>query len=346
MDDGFVAFACKLEHHPGLPMRPSISVLLPYRNARRTLAEACDSVLQDDAVTELVAIDDGSTDGSRDVIRAPCSRIVHVSTEGLGIVGALTRGLAVASGDFIARMDADDVSLPGRFTEERAWLARDPRLGAVGVQVEGFPAIGEGLRHYIAWQNALATPADHARDIFVESPLCHPATMMRRSALEDVGGYRDVPWPEDWDLWLRMHARGWHLAKIPAVLFRWRHAEGRLTFGDPRCGLDRLVLARAHYLAPRLARGNRRLVIWGAGPTGRHLARALESHQINAALFVDIDPRKIGGVARGVRIESPDALRNGDCILVAVGARGARDEIRSFLRARGWQDGTDFVCAA
>src|SRR5690606_31897792 len=111
----------------------------------------------------------------------------------------------------IGRMDADDVSLPGRFAAERALLEANPRLGAVGVQVALFPAFGEGMARYVAWQNALVTPDDHARSLLVEAPLCHPSTLLRRSALDAIGGYRDVSWAEDVDLWLRLDAAGFAL---------------------------------------------------------------------------------------------------------------------------------------
>jgi len=105
--------------------------------------------------------------------------------------------------------------------------------------------------------------------------------------------------------------------------------------------------ARAFYLAPRLARGGRPVVVWGAGPTGKRLARALEVHGVRTRRFVDIDPRKIGRTARGAPIVSPEALRAGeDTLVVAVGVRGARELVRAHLVERGFVEGADFVCAA
>jgi GT2 family glycosyltransferase len=200
---------------------------------------------------------------------------------------------------------------------------------------------------YLAWLNSLVTHEDHARDLFVESPLCHPSVMMRRHALESVGGYRDVVWPEDYDLWLRFDQAGWRMAKVPAVLLRWRQHGARATLRDPRYAIERFTDAKAHYLAPRLASMHKAVTVWGAGPTGKRLARALEREGVTATRFVDIDPRKIGGIARGQQIVSPDALRRGDAtIVVAVGARGARELIRGELLARGFVEGADFVCAS
>ena len=87
--------------------------------------------------------------------------------------------------------------------------------------------------------------------------------------------------------------------------------------------------------------------MWGAGPTGKRFARALEAHGVKARRFVEIDPRKIGRTARGVPIVSPEALRAGeDALVVAVGTRGARAIVRARLLEKGFVEGRDFVCAA
>jgi GT2 family glycosyltransferase len=330
----------------------AISVLLPYKDARSTLLDAARSVLDDlGADDELVAIDDGSRDGGDAVITelaAADRRVIAVATGGVGISKALMLGLDRARGEYIARMDADDVSHRGRFAAERRLLEEDDALGAAGVRIalEGGEA---GLARYVAWQNGLVTKEDHARAIYIESPLCHPSVMLRRRALEAVGGWHDPPWPEDWDLWLRLHRAGFGLAKVPEVFFTWRRAAGNLTTSDPRYAIERLLEARATYLAKELA--GRSFGVWGAGQTGRRLARALEAHGLRAAFFIDIDPKKIGRTARGAPILAPDAAlervrTTNEMVVVAVGAPGARDLVREHVTARGLLEGRAFVCAA
>lgn len=334
-------------------MRPLVSVLLPYRNAESTLREALDSLLAGDPQgIEVLAINDHSTDqGPNDIHQraAQDARIKGLEAPERGIANALQFGLSQALGTYIARMDADDISLPGRLEEERALLLQNPKLGVVGTQVELFgPAeIGEGMRRYIQWQNAIITPEEHARAIFVESPLCHPSVMMPKSVLQEIGGFRQGLFPEDYDCWLRMHVQGFEMAKVPRLLFRWRQHASNATFGDPRYALERFVETRALYLAPRLLSEGRPIAVWGAGQTGKRLARALERHGARAALFIDIDPKKIGRMARGAPICDASVLRPGTySLVVAVGARGARDLVRAFLMERGFGEGEDFVCAS
>jgi glycosyltransferase involved in cell wall biosynthesis len=334
-------------------MPPLVSVVLPYRNAADTIEEAVASVLAERSVElEIIAVDDGSTDRGPAIVermRQGDPRVVAAGTPPGGIARALNHGTSLARGDYIARMDGDDISLPGRLELQIDALSTDPRLAVVGTQVEAFPedAVGEGMRRYIAWQNALITPEDHARELFVESPLCHPSVMMRRRSLEEAGGFREGPWPEDYDLWLRLDARGEKLAKVPAVLFRWRQRRASATFSDPRYALARFNEAKARYLAPRLLAAGRPIAVWGAGKTGRRLARELAANGAPAALFIDIDPRKIGRRAQGAPIEPPSALVRGRyTVVVAVGARGARDLIRSYLAGASFEEVADYICAS
>ncbi len=326
-----------------------VSVLMPYRDAATTVAEAALSVLAEPSVAELVAVDDGSTDEGPAIVAAIAgrdARVRRLRTEGLGVAGALAFGWRDARFDLVARMDADDVSLPGRIERTRARLVADASLAAVGTQVQAFPDPGEGLRHYVDWLNGLVSPEDHARDVFVEAPLCHPSVILRRTAVDSVGGYVDRDWPQDYDLWLRLVAAGWGLAKVPEVLFRWRHLPDRVTFTNPRNALSRILLARAHYLAPVLLRRDA-FRIWGGGDTGRELARALEAHGAWTTDFADIDPKKIGRSARGRPIVPAErALAESLFVVVAVGTRGARAIVRGRLLGAGKVEGVDFLCAA
>ncbi|MGK3991879.1 glycosyltransferase [Sorangium sp. So ce1024] len=333
-------------------MAPLVSVLLPYRQAEATIEEALESVLAEREVDlEVVAVDDGSTDAGPSTVARIARRdrrVVPIATGGVGIARALSRAVEAARGELLARMDGDDISIDGRLARQAEALRRDPRLGVVGARVEAFAdgPVGEGMLRYVDWLNSIVTPEDHAREMFVESPLCHPSVMLRRSALEQVGGFREAPWAEDYDLWLRLDAAGVRMAKIPELGLRWRHREGRATFADPRYAIARFLEAKAHYLARKLGPA-RPVAVWGAGKTGRRLARALARSGVTPARFVDIDPRKIGRTAQGAPIVDPSRLERGaQTIVVAVGARGARALIREHLRARGFVEGSDYVCAS
>ncbi len=332
---------------------PDVSVVLPYRDVLATLAEAATSILEEREVgLELLLIDDGSRDGSADVAAALAAsdpRVRLLSSSGAGIVSALNLGLAEAAAPLVARMDGDDVSLRGRLASQRRAMEEDGSLAALGTQIEAFPSdvIEGGLARYVAWQNGLLSAEEHAVQVFVEAPLCHPSVMLRRDVVRGLGGYRQGRFPEDYDLWLRLVRGGHRIRKLQEVLLRWRQRPGRLTFNDPRYSLESIRALRAEHLAERLQGEQRELVLWGAGPTGRRLARALEPHGVRFTRFVDIDPLKIGRTARGAPITSMEGLRPEEHFVVfAVGAAGARALVSSALREREFIEGADFLAAA
>lgn len=335
----------------GAADRTMISVVFPFRDAAVTVGAALDSVLVEGCVGEVIAVDDGSVDGGRAAVEARAARdprLRLVDAGGVGVARALAIGVARARGDYLARMDADDLSRPGRIAASVAALEASPRLSAVGTRVRAFPAPAEGMIAYLAWQNAIVTPDDVRRAIFVEAPLCHPSVTLRRAALEAVGGYREAPWPEDYDLWLRLVVAGHDLAKVPEVLLDWRRGAGKVTVADPRCSQRSLAAARAAYL-PAVLPAGRSLFVWGAGRAGRVLARELEGRGVRVSAFVDIDPRKIGRRARGAPIVSPEALASTaprPFVVVAVATRGARDVVSQRLAGLGFAAPGDFLCAS
>jgi glycosyltransferase involved in cell wall biosynthesis len=324
-----------------------MSVLLPARNASATVREAVASMLaQEDAPPfELICVDDASTDATPDILAALAredSRIRIVQGQGRGLVSALNLGLRHCRGELIARMDADDLAHPRRLELQAEMLAADPKLAAVGSLVDCFP-LSPGLSRLESWLNETVTAEQCANARFIEAPLVHPSTTFRREALQD--GWRDNGWPEDWDLLLRLHEQGWQLAKVPRKLLRWRDSDERLTRTGPAYAAAQLVKLRAHYLARGPLKG-RRFAIWGAGPTGKRLARELEAYGLRPVAFYDVDRKK--RIARDVPVLREDALpAPGETFLLgAVGAAGAREEIRSVLRPRGFREGPDLLFAA
>lgn len=330
---------------------PAISVLLPARNAAGTIGEALGGLCAQRGAPpfEIVCVDDGSTDATPALLAHAAERDPRIRVlrgEGRGLVRALNLGLSRCRAPLIARMDADDRVHPDRLRLQADLIAREPALGAVGSDVLLFPwPLSPGLFRLQEWLTSLETPADLVRERFIDAPLVHPSLMLRRSALDAVSGYQDLGWPEDWDLLLRLIARGFGLGKVRRPLLYWRDSAGRLTRTGAAYSPDALRSLRAFHLAAGPLQG-RPCEIWGAGPTGKRLARALEAHGIAVRRFIDVAPGRV--LARGAPVAPPEQLGPpGDALLlIAVGAAGARETIRAWLRPLGWQEGSDFLCAA
>lgn len=331
-----------------------VAVLMPARDAARTVRAAASSILrQTHRDLTLVAVDDGSTDATPEILRRLAERdprVAVVRGPGEGIARALNRALAACDAQWIARMDADDLSHPRRLELQLEALRADPALVAVGSRVKLFPrrVLRPGMIRYVEWLNGLTSSALVERDLFVEAPLVHPAAVIRRDALEAARGWRDGPFPEDYDLWLRLAEAGGALSNHPEVLLGWRESGARLTRTDGRYSLASHRTLKAGALARGWLAGRREVALWGAGETGKAMADALAAEGIRAALFVEVDRKKIGRSVRGAPIVGYDQLERarGLPLLVAVGAPGARAMIRPELLRAGWEELRDFRCVA
>lgn len=332
---------------------PPISVLLPVRDGAAHLGMCIASLeAQTESGFEVIAVDDGSRDETGALLAdwaASDTRVRVVRQPPLGLVAALERARAEARGRWLARMDADDVALPGRFAAQRAVLEADARVAACGGAVRYFPraAVGGGALRYERWLDSLRTPADLERDLFVECPLAHPTFFLRADAVAAIGGYRDAGWAEDYDLLLRLWRAGGRLSTVPEVVLQWREGGGRLSRVHPAYSADAFARCKAHHLARSLLVG-RAAVLWGAGPTGKAFARALRREGVATRAFVDVDPRKVGQTIAAVPVLSAERVAPDPAALVlaAVGRPGAREEVRAALCARGWREGADFVAVA
>ena len=337
---------------------PSVSIVLPCYNAAETLQETLNSIQnQTFSDYELIAINDGSTDATLSLLESwgkDEKRLRVINQPHVGIVQTANVGIELTRSEFMARIDADDLMHPERLAQQVSFLNQNPEVGVISSLVEVFSEDGvrEGYRIYVDWLNALTTNEDIRREIFVESPLPNPSVMIRTDLLRKLGGYEDHGWPEDYDLWLRMYLAGVVFEKIPKILLQWRDHPHRITRVDSRYSVKNFLRAKAFYLSLGPLQGRDAVIIWGAGMMGRRLGKHLQRQKVPLAIYVDIDPKKIGRVRRGCPIISWKDLQScwdkyeNPVILAAVGARNARWLIRKRLNESGFVEGKDWWAVA
>jgi cellulose synthase/poly-beta-1,6-N-acetylglucosamine synthase-like glycosyltransferase len=336
------------------PSDPRLSVLTAVRNGLEHLDQAIESIraqtLRD---WEWVIVDDGSTDGTGDRLltwarRDP--RIRPFSRGPEGLVAALNAGLTRCRGALVARMDADDIALPERLALQTAALDTDPQLTVVDGRVELFGGErNDGMRRYVVWLNDHADHQSIADDIFVESPIVHPAAAYRRAAVAAGSGYRAGDFPEDYDLWLRLHAGGARFGKLPQTILRWRDHPRRLTRTDRRYRDSAFTALKQQALwelegAAMTGRGiacggeaDGGMVLWGAARATRCWRQWLRRQGVQPTFIVDANPKRHGHTILDAPVLDPAVLprRPWSYLLVTVSSPDARAEIRQ--RLAGWQ---------
>jgi glycosyltransferase involved in cell wall biosynthesis len=329
----------------------AVDVLLPVRDARATLPAALGSIrAQSFGDFRCLILDDGSRDGSPGIaseLAGTDPRFVLDRGESRGIAPTLNRGFRLASAPLVARMDADDLMEPDRLERQVALLDRRRDLDVASCRVRFFgDAVSENLRAYEAWLNSTLDHAAIVRDLFVESPLPHPSVTLRRSALAALGGYREGSFPEDYDLWLRGWRAGWRFGKCEETLVFIRDHERRLTKTDPRYTARAFLECKAEHLVASRDLAGKEVVVWGAGRDGKRLARSLRRRGVDLAGLVDVAPTKVGRRMLGLEVRPPESLAASRArfVAVAVGVKGAREEIRGFLAGCGYREGEDFAC--
>lgn len=202
--------------------KPIVTVLMSVYNGERFLREAIEGILdQTYEDFEFLIIDDGSKDSSSKIIRSyNDERIRLIEQKNHGFIYSLNKGVELAHGKYIARMDQDDISFPARLERQVKILDSNPRVGAVStffelINFEDSKPIGITM---VFPNNNI----DIKRALYIHNPMAHGSTTFRKEAWQQAGKYRDEYHPpEDYDLWRRI-AQNWDLAIVPDVLFQYR----------------------------------------------------------------------------------------------------------------------------
>lgn len=207
---------------PSLQPVPRVSVIMPVYDVEQYIKKAVDSILEQTySDFELIAVNDGSPDNSLKILEKYArqdDRIHVVSQENRGLVATLNRGISLARGEYIARMDPDDISFPRRFEQQVAVL---DAYSSVVLVAGGFEVIDQDdeflYREVIPVHNE-----DIKRSMFLRNPIAHGSVMFRKKAFDIIGGYSSTCGPmEDFYLWTQLAKLG-EIEAVESAVYRWR----------------------------------------------------------------------------------------------------------------------------
>lgn len=207
---------------------PDVSVVMAVKNGERFLEKSVMSIFgQTLRNLELIVVDDGSTDRTSEVLdRFGDARMRIVTQPSRGLAAALNRGISLARSNLVARMDADDVAMPERLERQVEFLESNPEVGVVGTATVVVNETGDQLRR---WTPAISD-GDIRSALIRSNQFAHASVMFRKQVSDAVGGYSDMPFAQDYDLWLRMSGVC-KMANLPAPLLHRRETADQFGTG-------------------------------------------------------------------------------------------------------------------
>jgi len=203
---------------------PRVSVIMPVYNTAAYLGEAIQSILdQSYADFEFIIINDGSADHSEQIINSfNDPRIIYLSNnQNQGLVYTLNRGVDLASGEWIARMDGDDISLPIRFEEQMQYLHDHPYVDVLATTIQLIDESGQQAGIWTG-DRAAILPGQILAYLPVNNCIAHPSVMVRAEVLKKFKYLEEQAQAEDYDLWLRLAASGYVIHKLDETLLKHR----------------------------------------------------------------------------------------------------------------------------
>ena len=280
---------------------------MPVKNAGTYLKPCLDSILaQSYSEWELVAVNDGSKDGSETVLEEYAQEhdnIKVVNSDGVGIVTALQMAYKWSKGGLIHRMDADDL-MPANKLElmAEAMAAGSVVTGKVSYFCDERD-LGEGFQKYTAWLNGLMEEGEFWRDVYRECPLPSSAWLIHRSDFELVGGFDSDLMPEDYDLAFRMLKHKLRVIRLNQVVHHWRDSETRTSRNEEEYFPLAYLPLKVHYFLELHRDSTKTLVLWGAGKKGKLVAKELLERNVMFT-WITNNEKKVGKDIYGVVLAS------------------------------------------
>jgi len=200
---------------------PKISVIMSVYNGMPYLKEAVKSILNQTYKNfEFIIVEDGSTDGSWKYLKSLKDRRIKLikNSKNLGLAASLNKALGLAQGDYVARMDADDLSLPKRLEEQVKFFKNHPSIDICGTWADIIDQNGNviGEKKYPTNSN------DIRKALSFYNPIIHPSLMIRKMVFDELKGYdANFDYAEDYDLLMRARKK-FSMANLPKKLIKWR----------------------------------------------------------------------------------------------------------------------------
>ena len=328
-----------------------ISVIMPVYNGEKYLREAIESILcQTYSDFEFIILDDGSTDSSLTIIKEYAkmdSRIIFITRKNKGLVATLNEGLELAKGDFIARMDADDISYPERFAKQIQYFANNPELFLVGTnfrniyEVDISDEVKGRKARFEANVNEPINSESWRTDIFEDIKVLHPTWMVKKELFLKVGNYREYD-SEDGEFLFRVACNRFPIGKVSEVLLDYRITQTSKSAIEGACLKNKreIIEFKFSYIERIFATSihNLHYYIWGADQSGQIFYEMMKEKYPNAKCYGFIDGIKTGVFSELPIVSSDDIKESKNYIFICT--NGGRKKALDFMREtkKNWEN--------
>ncbi|GGG44129.1 glycosyl transferase [Croceivirga lutea] len=326
-----------------------VSIVIPFKNTEAFLADCLDSIcIQTYNNWEVLAVDDGSTDSSSQLVRnysLKDPRIKIFKNEGNGIIPALQTAYKNASGKFVTRMDSDDIMLPTRL-EYMVTKLEEHGTGHIAVGLVKYfsnRGISDGYDRYEKWLNNLTQLGTNFSEIYKECVIPSPCWMVYRTDFDACGGFEPQRYPEDYDLTFRFFENQLKIIPCDKLLHYWRDYDTRTSRTHEHYAQNYFLDIKIDYFLKLSYNSNRPLVIWGAGFKGKTIAKKLIAIDIDFIWLCD-NPKKINKAIYDKKMNHFSMLEslNNPQSIVTVANEEAQQKIRAYLTGLQQKEMTDY----
>jgi len=310
-------------------MKKLVSILMPAKNASLYIEDCIHSILnQSFAYWELIVVNDHSNDQTYKILETFAKqddRINIYQNNGSGIIHALRLAYSRSQGEYITRMDADDLMPSNKLASLLNACKAEDTLATGLVSYFSKKGIGDGYRKYSQWLNTNLQKAQPFDDIYKECVIPSPCWMMHRSMLDKVDAFEPDRYPEDYDLCFRMHQYGLKVNTVPEVLHHWRDYPERSSRTGDNYADNRYLALKVQYFLKLENDNTRPLYLWGSGKKGKEIAKLLKASQVSFQ-WITNNANKIGHNIYDFILAGEESLANLDRANVIIAIAGTQDQ--------------------
>ncbi|NRB58914.1 MAG: glycosyltransferase [Winogradskyella sp.] len=326
-----------------------VSIVIPFKNTELYIEECIVSLInQTHKDWEAVFVDDNSTDPSLNIVKKYSkvdNRIKLLRNTGNGIIKALKTAYCHCSGNYITRMDSDDIMSPNRLEVMISSLQFYGKNHLAVGQVKYFreDGLSEGFAKYERWLNQLTKTGSNFSEIYKECVIPSPCWMLHREDFEACDGFEPNRYPEDYDLAFRFYKANYKCIPCDEILLHWRDYSNRTSRTHEHYAANTFLDLKLDYFLELEFDNHRPLVIWGAGKKGKSIAKLLLEKQIEFHWICDND-KKIGKDIYNQKLHGfkyLKELKNPQCI-VTVANEIEQAEISKYLKELNMKSMQDY----